>query len=596
MAGSSIDIRLTAGLDVQKSVAQINSEIQKIEGQLKKLKLQAKLDGKTSAELQKQISSLNKQKRNLYVDLKLRKKDLKNQYKQIIAQVQPKPLNVDVDTSNAQKQVTGLNNTVRSTRSETVTLGNSITKTLNNMGLVVSAQTALQTIRRAAQEATEAVKEYDKYVTNLSVITGVSREDANNIIADLSEKSFDFKVDISDLEGAYETLLRTGKTAGELDDYLKSTVYLSKIGFEDMNTSASNLTTIGNAFKLQSDEIENVVSKLVALDTASNTVAGKLSTALAKTGQNAQLAGVNIDELGAIISGLKDTTGKTEDSIAVSLNGILSRIYNVKLGKYEIELEDGSTEDITESLNNTERMLKNVGISLRSQKGEFKEFTDIINELVPKWDKLNTVQQNSVAFTFAGTHHKNTFISLIESWQRINELTEISANSASQAELKYNHYLDSIQAKSAELSTAAKDLWNNLISPDFAGNIIEAGTAVTQFTDKYQVLQTALKSAVFYGIAKGIIGVANGFSGMVTSVKNVSAAMNLVSQSGAITGQNFLALQQITGSLTDKQLMLVLSNSNLNEAQMLQIMQTRGLTAEEAKQKLNIDLRPRLLV
>ncbi len=580
-------IKIIASLDYGKSINQINADITKIKGQLKHLRLQASLDkNKSNTNIQNQIAALNKQRKQLYVDLKLRQKNLKKQYLKAVASIQPKSVNVNVNTSNAVKQVQNVDSSIKNTNTSVTSLANSLKGALNNAGLVTSSQLALQLIRKAAREATEAVKEYDKYVTNLSIITGGSRDDANNILADLSEKSFEFKVDISELEGAYETLLRTGKSAKELDDYLKSTVYLSKIGFEDMDTSAENLVVIGNAFNKTSEEMDNVVSSLVALDTASNTVAGKLSTALAKTGQNAQLAGVNIDELGAIISGLKDTTGKTEDSIAVSLNGILSRIYNVKLGKYEIELEDGSTEDITESLNNTERMLKNVGISLRSQKGEFKEFTDIINELVPKWDKLNTVQQNSVAFTFAGTHHKNTFISLIESWQRINELTEISANSAGQVELKYNHYLDSIQAKSAELSTAAKDLWNNLISPDFAGNIIEAGTAVTQFTDKYQVLQTALKSAAFYGIAKGIIGVKNGFSGMVTSVKNVSSAMNLVSQSGAITGQNFLALQQITGSLTDKQLMLVLSNSNLNEAQMLQIIQTRGLTAEEAKQKL----------
>lgn len=258
-----------------------------------------------------------------------------------------------------------------------------------------------------------------KYATNLSIITNGTRADSDNIIADLSEKSFEFKVDISELESAYETLLRTGKAAGELDDYLKSTVFLSKIGFEDMETSASNLVTIGNAFKLQSDEIENVVSSLVALDTASNTVAGKLSTAMGKTAQNAQLAGLSIDELGAIISGLRDTTGKTEDAIATSLNSMLTRLYNVKLGKYEIELEDGSTEDITESLNNVERMLKTVGMDIRTSKGEFKDVTDIIGELVDKWGQLNDVQKNAVGFTFAGTHHKNTFIALIENWDRI---------------------------------------------------------------------------------------------------------------------------------------------------------------------------------
>ncbi len=584
---NNLNVAATAGLDKSRSIAQINQDIQKIEAQLKKLKLQATLEKRKSiSEIQSQINALNKQKRNLYVDLKIRQKDLKRQYRQAIANIHTQPLNVDVNTAAAQSQMTGLTNSVKTTTSETVTLADSLKKALSNTGLVISSQTALQLVRKAAQEATEAVKEYDKYATNLSIITGGSKESSYETIADLSEKSFDFKVDISELENAYETLLRTGKAAGELDDYLKSTVFLSKVGFEDMDKSAENLVTIGNAFKLQSDEIENVVSSLVALDTASNTVAGKLSTAMSKTAQNAQLAGLNIDQLGAIISGLRDTTGRSENELATSLNGILTRLYNVKLGKYKIELEDGSTEDITESLNNVEDMLKTVGMNIRTSKGEFKDVADIIDELVTKWDKLNDVQKNAVGFTFAGTYHKNTFISLVENWERIKELTDISADSAGQASEKYNAYLDSVEAKSAALNTAVKDMWNNLIPNNLAGDLTEAATSVVQFTDKYQVLQTTLKSAAFYALAKGVITAKNGFVGMVTDIKNVSTAMNMASKISTLSAQEFAALKNITSGLSDKQLKLVLSTNELTYADKLNIVQTGNMTKAEAEQKL----------
>lgn len=584
---NNLNVAVTAGLDKSRSVAQINQDIQKIEAQLKKLKLQATLEkGKSISEIQSQINTLNKQKRNLYVDLKIRQKDLKRQYRQAIANIHTQPLNVDVNTAAAQSQMTGLTNSVKTTTSETVTLADSLKKALSNTGLVISSQTALQLVRKAAQEATEAVKEYDKYATNLSIITGGSKESSYETIADLSEKSLDFKVDVSELEGAYETLLRTGKAAGELDDYLKSTVFLSKVGFEDMDTSAENLVTIGNAFKLQSDEIENVVSSLVALDTASNTVAGKLFTAMSKTAQNAQLAGLNIDQLGAIISGLRDTTGRSESELATSLNGILTRLYNVKLGKYKIELEDGSTEDITESLNNVEDMLKTVGMNIRTSKGEFKDVADIIDELVTKWDKLNDVQKNAVGFTFAGTYHKNTFISLVENWERIKELTDISADSAGQASEKYNAYLDSVEAKSAALNTAVKNMWNNLIPNNLAGDLTEAATGVVQFTDKYQVLQTALKSAAFYALAKGVITAKSGFVGMVTDIKNVSTAMNMASKISTLSAQEFAALKNITNGLSDKQLKLILSTNELTYADKLNIVQTGNMTKAEAEQKL----------
>ena len=191
-------------------------------------------------------------------------------------------------------------------------------------------------------------------------------------MSDLADKSLDYKVDISDLEKAQETLLRTGKSVEDVNYLMKDTVMLAKTGFMDTDDVAESLVTIANAYKYEADEMENVISKFLALDTASNTVAGKLSSAIAKTASNAQMAGVSIDELGGYISQLKNTTGKSENEIATALNAMFSRVGNVKLGKYEIELEDGTSEDITQSLNDTERMLKNVGIQLRSSKGEFK--------------------------------------------------------------------------------------------------------------------------------------------------------------------------------------------------------------------------------
>lgn len=587
MSNNQLNIKITAGLDLQGSVTRINADIKKLESQLKQLKLQARLDNnKTNAEIQKQITALNKQKRQLYVDLKIRQKDLKKQYKQAVSQINQKPIEIEVKTNNSQKQLSGLNNSIKATNNETITLGNTLTKTLNNIGLVVSAQTALNTIRKAAQEATEAVKEYDQMSTNLQIITGQSSDSVNTMIAELADKSLDYKVDISDLEKAQETLLRTGKSVEDVNYLLKDTIMLAKTGFMDTDDAAESLVTIANSYNYEADEMENVISKFLALDTASNTVAGKLSTAIAKSAQNAKLAGLSIDELGGYISTLKDTTGKAESEISTALNSIFSRVYNVKLGKYEAELEDGTTEDITESLNDTERMLKNVGIQLRSSKGEFKDIDDIIKELSEHWNEFNSVEKNSIAKTFAGTMHRNSFISLVENYDKAMQLAEVSAESAGTATKKYSVYMESIEAKSAALSTSLKELWNNLIPNGFVGDITDASTELVKFTDEYQILQTAIKSATFYALAKGIVSAKNGFAGMINDIKNVSYAMNLASSSSAMTKEQFASFSVILSGLSDKQLKLVLSNSNLTESEMIKALTIDGTTEAEARQKL----------
>lgn len=217
MVNNQLNVTVTAGLDKPKSVAEINNDIDKIKSQLKRLKLQAGIEkGKALNEINRQISELNKQKKQLYIDLKLRQKDLKQQYRQAVSQIHSQPLNIAVDATNAQRQITGLAGSVKTTSNETVNLASALKRVVTNAGLTISAQTALQYIRRIAQEATDALKEYDKYATNLAMITGGSKLDADSTIADLAEKSLEFKVDISELETAYETLLRTGKLVRSL--------------------------------------------------------------------------------------------------------------------------------------------------------------------------------------------------------------------------------------------------------------------------------------------------------------------------------------------------------------------------------------------
>lgn len=557
-----LEILISADLNVNQSIPSINKSIEKLEKKINKLKLKATLDhGKSKTEIQKQIETLNKQRKKLYVDLQLRKDTLKKQYQEL---QRGNNFSINVDTVNAQKQLKNVSHTMGDTKNETVGLGLALKNAFSNAGLAISAQSALQLVRKAANEATQAVKEYDRYATNLSIITGGSRENSNKVIGDLAEKSLNFRVDISDLEGAAETILRTGKSIDETNKYLENTVYLSKLGFQDMDTSASQLVTIGNAYEHTADEMSAVVDKFAKLDTSANVTAGKLAEGVAKSAQNAKLAGFSIDQLSASIAGLKDTTGNTESQIANSLNMIFSRLQNVKLGKFIIESEDG-TEDITQAINDTEKLLNTFNIKLRDSKNEFRDIGELFTELSDNWDKFNSVQQSAIATTIAGARQRNTFIALIENWNKIQELTDVSLNSMGTATQKYESYLQSIEAKSAAFSTATKELWNNLVPADFVGNMTEAGTAVVQFTDKYQILQTALKSAVFYGLAKGVIAAKNSFAGMVTDVKNVSYAMDLASKGSSLTSQEFNALGISLKGLSDSQKKLILSTKSLTE-------------------------------
>lgn len=579
----ALEIVIQANIDQNKTVTAINKSIEEIEKKIKKLKLQIEVDSKSKSAIIKEIEKLNKQKRQLFVDLKLRKNDLKKQFLEIQKESN---LSLNVNTETAQRQIKNVSNTMGDTKNETIGLGLALKNAFSNAGLIMTAQNALNLVKRAANEATKAVREYDEYTKNLKIIT--NKDDVSDLIADYATKSIDMKINIGEYEQASEVILRAGKNLSESTEYTESAIKLAKTGFIGTDTAAENLITIANSYDLTADKLKNVTDALLTLDVQTNTEAGALSSAMAKSAKNAQLAGLSYEQLGSIISKLRDTTGKTEAEIATSLNNIFNRTYRVKPNNFTFENENGETENLSKPLSDVEKVVNQLGISIRKSSTEFKSFEEIISTIAPIWKDLDSVSQNALSSVFAG-QHKNVFLNLVNDWQDIVELTKTAENSFNATETKYNAYLDSIEAKSAEFSTVAKELWNHLVPEGFVGDLTEAGTATLKFVDDYKVLQTALKSAVFYGLAKGAIATKNSFAGMVTNVKNVSTAfvqLEAIQKSSLGTTEyanNINALGKTVGTLTDKQAKLVLSTKSLSNSQRIAILNAAGLEDAEAE-------------
>ena len=574
-------------IDKEKSIKEINKGIEALEKQIKKLKLQATLDnGKSKTEIQKQIEILNKQKKRLYVDLQLRKDTLKKQYQELQKESN---LSLSINTEIAQRQIKNVSNVMGDTKNETIGLGLALKNAFSNAGLIMTSQRALSVVRRAINEVTQAVKEYDEYTKNLKIIT--NKDDVSDLIADYATKSIDMKIDIGEYETASEVILRAGKNLAESTEYTESAIKLAKTGFIETDTAAENLIVIANSYDLTADKLKNVTDALLTLDVKTNTEAGALSSAMAKSAKNAQLAGLSYEQLGATIAKLRDTTGKSETEISTALNNIFNRTYRVKPNAFTFENENGETEDLSKALSDVDKVMSQLGISIRKSATEFKSFEEIISTIAPIWKDLDTVSQNAVSSVFAG-QHKNVFLNLVNDWQDIVELTKTAENSINATEQKYEAYLDSLEAKSAEFSTTTKEMWNHLVPKSFIGDITEAGTSLIRFVDNYQILQSALKSVTFYALAKGAITAKNSLVGMVTDIKNVSTAFTQLEnvQKSSIGTQeyknNIKALGKTVSSLTDNQTKLLLSTKSLSDSQKIAILKATGLGEAEAKAKL----------
>jgi len=155
-------------------------------------------------------------------------------------------------------------------------------------------------------------------------------------------------------------------------------------------------------FKLEASDAMDVVSKLTKVDMEAATSAGSIAESLRQFATTAQLSGVDIDQAIAMATTIMDVSQKDASSVGHALNTMIARYGNVKAGAYTSTNLSEESSDTTEKLNDIEKVLNKIGISMRTTSLEFRDFDDVLEDVAAKWQDLDNVSQNAIATAIAG--------------------------------------------------------------------------------------------------------------------------------------------------------------------------------------------------
>ena len=139
------------------------------------------------------------------------------------------------------------------------------------------------------------------------------------------------------------------------------------------------------------------------------------------------------------------------------------------------QVKTGESEDGVD-INSVETALRTVNISLRDTTGQLRDLEDIFDELGPKWNSLDRNTQAYLGTIIAGTRQQSRFITLMQNWDRVLELSEESANSAGQQALMHAKAMDSIESKLQQLTVAWQEFVSNLSNSNIFKGIIKGLT------------------------------------------------------------------------------------------------------------------------
>ena len=148
---------------------------------------------------------------------------------------------------------TGLRNVSSATDKIMNTLGNTV-----RWGLIASG---FSQVMNAAHQSVEYVKELDKSLTNIMMVSGMSRDNMNQFAKYANEAAQRLGATTTQMTNAAKVFVQQGMSLQQSSQMGEYAVHLANISEQDSATTSDELTAMKNAFKLNIDDMGNAISK-----------------------------------------------------------------------------------------------------------------------------------------------------------------------------------------------------------------------------------------------------------------------------------------------------------------------------------------------
>lgn len=382
-------------------------------------------------------------------------------------------------------------------------------------------------LQKSINKVVETVYKLDKSMTNLRIVTGNTYMETKSLITSYSDLGKELAATTEEVANAANDWLRQGYSVKETNDLITSSLYLSKLGMIDSASATKYLTSVLKGYKMEVSEATDIVDKFVAVDMNAAASASDIAEAMSRTSVSAQLAGVNMNNLIGYLTEIIQVSQKDAGSVGESFKTMLSRYGNVKAGAFSsMSLSEDS--ETTSGINDIEKVLGKIGISVRKNNLEFRDFDDVLSDVAKKWQTLDNVSKNAISTALGGARQRENVNILLENYEEAIELSKVAAESEGTAIDKYSSYTDSLEASQKRIQNAWEKFSNSTAiqeSLTLFNNVISE--AVEKLPDLLQLITTLFATMNAYKIPTWISNMSNFFSlsGMGTRFKELGSSI-----------------------------------------------------------------------
>jgi TP901 family phage tail tape measure protein len=375
-------------------------------------------------------------------------------------------------------------------------------------------QKAMQFVNRTVRDAVKTIKDLDKAITDMALVTTLSREEAWKLVGAMQNLATETGLATSQIAGVVVQFIRQGRSVADAFELAEVAAKSAKVAGIDASEAVNYLTAAVNGFGLAADGAEAIADKFAAIAAKSASSFEELALAMSKVAPTAKSAGVSVDFMMGVIAKGIETTREAPENIGTAFKTIFARMREVTdLGR---AMEDGM------DLNRVEKALLSVDVPLRNAAGQFRNLEDVLIDVGRKWEDLTSVEQAYLATALAGSRQQPRLLAIFNDFERTEELIAVSAGAAGELEDQHLEYMEGLEASLVRM----KNAWEQVVTAFMSSEVI---ITIVNFL-----------SSSFSTIADVIGGIGNPIQITTVALVGLTAALGLytVAKYKAIAAEN----------------------------------------------------------
>lgn len=388
---------------------------------------------------------------------------------------------------------------------------NGLTRIAGITARYVGFSAVISKVTQTIKGALNNIKEIDKTITNIAVVTNMSQEELWGKMGQYMSMAKQYGTAVNDVYTVSQLFYQQGLQTAQVMSMTNETLKMAKIAGMDYAEAADAMTVAVRAFNIEMSNAQNVTDVYSALAANFAVSSQEIANAMEKTASSAASVGMSIESTSAFMSVMIQTTRESAENIGSAMKSIISRYGEMKASPNELLNVDG--EEV--SYNKVDKALKSIGISIKDANGQFRDFDDVIMELAGKWKTLDNNTQRYIATIMAGNRQQSRFIALVSNTDELNRAMDTANGSQSASLQQVLKTMDSIETKAQQMKSAFTDIYANWGLEETLKNVYDTITQMLK-NIKNQGLETIAAMATqltslssqFRGLA-GVMGYAS---------------------------------------------------------------------------------------